>query len=131
LIQVGAGPTDSPNSDDATRVEEADRTPLDSVIGLPCEIVLESCDRRPEGTAMSVLVFFEGAPLADARLIAVAQARPEDLIELRTDDEGRAWITADVAGAWMFTTLHMTRTEGRQDADWKSYWASVTFRIEP
>ncbi len=131
LIHVEASASDSSQSASADTGSVEAPTPIDSVVGLPCEIVLESFDRRAEGTALSVLVLFEGAPLADARLVAVAEARREDLIELRTDAEGRAWITADATGPWMFTTLHMTRTEGREDVDWKSYWASLTFSIEP
>jgi len=117
LLQVGS---------DAS---EAAVVPFDREVGLDCEIILEGCEAGDDGTALTVRVLFEGAPLEGARVVGVAAATHEELIEVYTDDEGRAMLTATHGGAWMVTTLHMTRTQGREDADWKSYWASVTFEI--
>lgn len=93
-------------------------------VGLPLEITLEQFDRD-----IVASVVFEQRPLAGMRVVAVNATQPDRLIELRSDDQGKVRFTPGVAGPWMLTTLHMVRTEDRDDVDWKSYWGSITFSI--
>jgi uncharacterized GH25 family protein len=106
----------------------------DRVAGLPLEIVLEPLDAAMAGQAARVRVLLDGQPLAGARVVAVSQAAtnadPDAATILRTDEDGMASFDVDQAGPWMVTCLHMFRTEGRDDADWKSFWASLTFDID-
>lgn len=102
--------------------------PVDSPVGLPFELVLESCGPISASQPVVALVLLRGAPAADVRVVAASQANHEQLIELRTDAAGRISLAPDVAGAWMLTSLCMERLEGG-DADWKSYWASLTFEL--
>lgn len=32
-------------------------------------------------------------------------------------------------GAWLFTTIHMIPAPEGLDADWESFWASLTFEL--
>jgi hypothetical protein len=34
-------------------------------------------------------------------------------------------------GVWMITTIHMVRAAAGLDAEWESFWASLTFEIPP
>lgn len=99
----------------------------DAPAGLPLEIVLEQGAAAPASGPVVARVLFEGRPIAGLRVVAVHEASPGELIELATDAEGRVTFPAAAPGAWMLTTLHMTRTDERDDVDWKSYWASLTF----
>ncbi len=105
----------------------------DRLAGLPLEIVLEPIERAEVGQSARVRVLYEGKPLADARLVAVSQTRvkadPKAATIVHTDANGYASFDIEEAGPWMLTSLHMFRTDDRDDADWKSYWASLTFDV--
>lgn len=104
------------------RVGDCDSAASGQAAGLPLEIVLSS-----EGGVASAQVLFEGEPLPDTRVVAITQSDPSRLFELRTDSDGRVTLPSELGGVSMLTTLHMIRLSGRDDADWKSYWGSVTF----
>ncbi len=105
----------------------------DRVAGLPLEIVLQPLDTAAAGRTATIRVLYNGEPLADARLVAVSQARVQASAQqqtiIHTDADGEASFELDRAGPWMVTGLHMVRTDDRDDADWKSYWASLTFAV--
>lgn len=106
----------------------------DRATGLPLEIVLQPLDRAEAGQTARVQVLLDGKPLADTRVVAVSQAAvkadPDSATVLRTDAEGYASFELDHAGPWMVTSLHMFRTDDREDAQWRSYWASLTFGVD-
>ena len=112
------------------RVGDVDTPAVDHVFDWPLEIVLDDppYDVAP-GSSLSARVLSGGEPLAGARVVAVSRIQPDRLVELTSDDEGRVSFEADDAGAWMLTTIHMVRTDDEADADWESFWASVTFEV--
>ncbi|MCC7387292.1 MAG: DUF4198 domain-containing protein [Phycisphaerales bacterium] len=99
--------------------------PADHPVGLAYEIVL---DRAGVGDA-GATVLFGGVALEGARVVVVSQTDPSDLIELTTDEHGQIQFAPAPGGAWMITSLHMVQTTDREDVDWKSYWASLTFEL--
>lgn len=105
----------------------------DRVVGLPLEIVLDPLESATAGQRVRVRVLYLGSPKAGARVVAVSQQAASDGTSsaqlVRTDGEGYAEIDLDRAGPWMLTCLHMYRTDDRDDAGWKSFWASLTFAI--
>lgn len=109
----------------------------DQVAGLPMEIVLQPLEHAEVGQTARVRVLYDGKPLADARLTAESEARVRAEPDadttgqtiIHTDADGYASFEIDQAGPWMVTGLHMIRTDDRTDADWKSYWASLTFSV--
>lgn len=104
---------------------------VDRAVGLPLEIVLDAIENPTAGQNIRARVLYEGRPLAQARVVAVAEARRDEPTVLHTDADGYVTIEIDSAGPWMLTSLHMIRLEAREDADWKSFWASVTFALSP
>ncbi|GJM18497.1 MAG: hypothetical protein DHS20C14_07100 [Phycisphaeraceae bacterium] len=110
---------------------EAD--PEDQPVALPYEIVLEGVDRTNDAVLATITarVLLAGLPAKNARVVAVAQSSPGDLIEGTTDADGRVTFECAGAGAWMLTSLHMARADEDPDADWRSLWASLTFSLDP
>lgn len=109
-------------------------TRIDDHLGMPLEFRLEriSTDAAADVPSVAVPILtarltFRGAPLKRAAVVAVAQAEPNRLIRLTTDDNGLVSVSLDRSGAWMITALHMVRSAAEQTADWESYWGSLTF----
>lgn len=115
------------------RVGEDDAGLEDRVVGLPLELVLEPLESASARQQARVRVLYQGEPMVDARVVAVSQQAAADGASsaqvVRTDAEGYAPIDLELAGPWMVTCLHMFRTDDRDDADWKSFWASLTFAV--
>lgn len=104
----------------------------DRVVGLPLELVLEPLEEDFTGGQARVRVLYRGDPLPNARVVAVSQQRMHEesaSCVLQTDADGFANVPLDESGPWMLTCLHMIRTDDREDADWKSFWASLTFQV--
>ncbi len=84
---------------------------------------------RTQGT-LTFQVLFKGKPLqrgaitAANRLNTVVRAQ-----HLRTDANGLVTIEFDKTGDWFIGIVHMERT-AEVGAEWRSYWASLTFHLE-
>lgn len=119
----------------AAKGETAPAGLTDQIAGLPMEIVLQPMDTAAVGQTAKVRVFYDGKPLAGTRLAVVSEAQVKadatSTTIIHTDPDGYASFDLDRPGPWMVTALHMIRTDDRDDADWKSYWASLTFAVAP
>lgn len=114
LVLVGAGGGD------------AYRRPL----GCHFEIVAESSpfDLAP-GDQLAVRLLAGGRPLAGALVTALrqgAEARPATAL---SDGSGRAVFRLTSPGVWLVKSVHMEAAPAGLDADWESWWASLTFAI--
>ena len=67
-----------------------------------------------------------GAPLDPA-----ARDSSPPLTERRTDGRGRVTLDARAGGEWLVSSVHMIPSRDRRQADWESYWASLSFAREP
>lgn len=106
-------------------VEPSSKGSGDEVVGLPFEILLSE---RGSGS-VSATILFDGRPLEGARVVAVHADDAGSLIELESDPSGRVEFTPGDPGVWMLTSLHMVHESARDDIEWKSYWASLTFEV--
>jgi len=101
-------------------------------LGLQVEIVPETkpCGLRV-GDTLRVQVLFEGRPLANARVGAgYAGVHGHHYpVWVKTDAEGRAAIPLDRAGAWFVRSLHMIPSTEFEDADWQSWFSTLTFEV--
>lgn len=112
------------------RVGEGEMQGFDRVAGLPLEIVpLQDPWARKPGESLTVRVLQDGKPLGGVQVEAwragQSEAAPKSA---RTDSEGKAALTLDAPGTWMFTSVYMRRHEGGKE-DWRSTWTSLTFAI--
>lgn len=98
--------------------------------GLELEIVPEGdlCNAAV-GSELSFQLLRDGAPVAGWLVRALARDRPEADLETRTDAEGRFRLRFAKAGVWLLKAIQMERAVGMPEADWRSRWASLTFRL--
>ena len=107
--------------------EDGPKHGFDRVLGFPVELVPDndpySLDR---GGKFSVRLLREGKPLNGTLVVAYADADPSQPLKGRTDDEGRVTFMLNHVGPWLIKAVHMERIED-DEADWQSWWASLTF----
>ncbi len=103
-------------------------------VGHTLEIVPEkNPSQLKPGDSLPVRVLFRGKPLAGAAVFAVYEGAElkghEYTIAAETDEHGRAILKLDRPGLWYARLIHMVPAEGEPDADWRSFFATVTFSI--
>lgn len=103
---------------------------LPPILGLPLELVPES---DPHVVAADqpfvVRLLYRGRGLSDVRVVAMPASDPGAAQSARTNAEGRASFHLDRPGAWLVKAVHMEPAAVGLDADWSSWWASLTFAI--
>lgn len=101
-------------------------------LGLRLEIIPEDnpCELRV-GDKFRMQVLFEGRPLAGVRVGAgYPGVHGHDYpLWRKTDAEGQASIQLDRAGPWFVRVLHMVRSNEFADADWQSWFSTLTFTV--
>lgn len=106
----------------------------DRATGMRLELVAaQNPHALAAGAAISFTLLWEGAPLADTQLSLFR--RGEDggdatRIVTRTDQSGKASFTLPGKGAYLASAVHMFEAPADRNADWESYWASLTFAME-
>jgi uncharacterized GH25 family protein len=109
-------------------------TPAATPLGHALEIVPErSPDKVKVGETLAVQVLFRGKPLAGVRVSAVyAGAKLEGHaypVNAETDANGRALLKIDRAGLWYARLIHMVPAENDPEIDWRSFFATMTFKV--
>ena len=102
----------------------------DRVLGFTLELVAE---RNPylmhANDELPVRLLYEGQPLPGALVVAMNRGNPMAKIKARTDATGHARLRLNQPGMWLVKAVHMVPAPAGLDADWASYWASVTFML--
>jgi len=103
----------------------------DRALGFPIELVAE---RNPyqmrAGESLPVRLTYRNAPLAGALVMAFNQRHPYLKKRVRSDQNGRATFTIDEPGPWLVKAVHMVPAPAGSNADWESFWASLTFEMQ-
>src|SRR5438876_11170978 len=103
----------------------------DRRLGFPLELVAE---RNPyairAGEDLPVRLTYENRPLAGALVVAINSMDPAERLSARSDRDGRVNFRLRPGGMWLVKAVHMVPAPAGSDADWASFWASLTFRIE-
>src|SRR6185295_8811529 len=101
----------------------------DRSLGFPLELVAE---RNPyaiaAGQDLPVRLTYEGRPLAGA-LVAAMNQDASSKLTARSDKDGRVHFRLPGAGMWMIKAVHMIPAQPGAQADWQSFWASLTFEL--
>jgi len=107
-----------------------DRTQGDRPLGFTLELVAE---RNPfamaPGQELPVRLTYENRPLAGTLVVAINRSRPSEKLTARSDRDGRVRFRLPRGGAWLIKAVHMIEAPAGTDADWVSYWASLTFEM--
>lgn len=97
-------------------------------VGIEIEIVPE---KRPfglrTGEELPVRVFFDGAPLAGVVVLGGRAGGPPAELRGWTDREGRVTFALSAPGRYYLHAVHMTRLKDDAEAQWESFWATLTF----
>jgi hypothetical protein len=82
---------------------------------------------------MMVQVLFKGAPAKDVAIESAYLEAGKAKIEIvgRTDAKGRVRVPIKAMGPHKLHALVMERCVEPKVADWESFWASLTFEIQP
>ena len=101
----------------------------DRVLGFTLELFAE---RNPytlrAGEALPLRLTYENRPLAGALVVAMNRQNPSQKITARTGGDGRVKLALPArSGMWLIKAVHMVPAVAGSDADWSSYWASLTF----
>src|SRR5262245_49498365 len=104
---------------------------VDRALGFTLELIAE---RNPyglnSGQELPVRLIYENRPLTGALVVAMNRLHPSEKQTARTDDAGRARFKLDQNGMWLIKAVHMVEAPAGADADWISYWASMTFELK-
>jgi uncharacterized GH25 family protein len=82
------------------------------------------------GDDVTFRLLFAGEPVADRQVVAASRVGADDVREVvaRTDADGNVTFTIDGGGYWIVRLVHMTPSV-EPGADWRSYWAALTFPV--
>jgi uncharacterized GH25 family protein len=101
----------------------------DRALGLPLELVpLADPYALDGGGSLPLLLLYERKPLSGAFVEARSPGR-EESVSGRTDAAGRIALSLPGPGVWMVKAVHMVPAPAGGDADWESFWASLTFEV--
>ena len=102
----------------------------DRALGCALELVAERNPYAMEpGQALSVRLTYEGRPIKGALVVARSRQRASETISARSDVAGRVRLVLPVGGTWLIKAVHMVPAPATANADWASYWASLTFEL--
>ncbi|HXU46306.1 MAG TPA: DUF4198 domain-containing protein [Thermoanaerobaculia bacterium] len=103
---------------------------FDRVLGLDLELIPEkNPSTLKPGEALPVRLLFRGKPLAGALVVAHPRSKPiEGALRQRTDAEGRVRFHLPPGEVWLVKSVNMIEAPKDANADWESFWASLTFR---
>lgn len=102
----------------------------DRRLGLPLELFVEANPYQSVmGDVLPVRLLYLGIPLRDAVVTAFNEHAPDQPERARTDAGGRVSVSVNRPGRWLIKSVHMVPAAPGVDADWESFWASLTFEI--
>ena len=100
----------------------------DRVLGFTLELIAE---RNPyairAGEELPVRLMYENRPLAGALVVAMNRLNPSEKLSARTDGDGRVRFQLRPGGMWLVKAVHMIPAPAGTNAEWASFWASLTF----
>ena len=102
----------------------------DRLLGFTLELVAE---RNPyairAGEDLPVRLTYENRPLAGALVVAMNRLHPSEKLAARTDSDGRVRFRLRPGGMWLVEAVHMVPAPAGANAQWESFWASLTFEL--
>ncbi len=101
----------------------------DRTLGFPLEITALKNPYLNASEELPVRLTYENRPLAGALLVAMNRSNPMEKVTARTDASGKATLRLRQGGMWMIKSVHMVPAPKDANAEWMSYWASLTFAM--
>ena len=102
----------------------------DHALGFTLELVAEKNPyTTTAGQELPVRLTYEGRPLADGLVVAINRNNPTEKLSARSDANGRVHFRLPQGGQWLIKAVHMIPAKADAQADWESFWATLTFEI--
>ena len=102
----------------------------DAPLGFTLELVAE---KNPyalaPGDELPLRLTYDGAPIAGVLVTAFSKEHPGSSVAARTDKEGRVKLRLASPGIWLAKAVHMIPLPAGEDAQFESFWASLTFAL--
>ncbi len=102
----------------------------DRRLGFTLELIAE---RNPyllrPGEDLPVRLTYQDLPLEGALVIAMNRLNPSERQAVRSDRDGRVRFRLHAGGLWLIKAVHMIPAPVGSNAEWASYWASLTFEL--
>jgi uncharacterized GH25 family protein len=102
----------------------------DRLLGFPLELLAE---RNPYSLRaaqdLPVRLTYENRPLQGALVVAMNRLNPSEKQSARTDSDGRVRLHLRPGGMWLVKAVHMIPAPDGSNAEWSSFWASLTFEL--
>jgi uncharacterized GH25 family protein len=106
-------------------------TEADRALGFPLELVtLKNPYTLRAGQDLPVSLTYEGHPLSGALVVAMNHLNPAAKLMGRTDKNGRVTFKLPEGGMWLIKAVHMIPAPAGTNAEWASFWASLTFELK-
>jgi hypothetical protein len=103
----------------------------DRTLGFTLELVaLKNPYMLHAGDELPISLTYEGRPLPGALVVAMNRLNPEAKLTARTDKNGRVTFKLPQGGMWLVKAVHMIPATAGSNADWASFWASLTFQLK-
>lgn len=100
--------------------------------GMALELLPENdLYRFTPGTTYGFRLLFQGQPLEGALVSAMNRENPAQKLSARSSREGRVRLKLERPGDWLVKAVHMTPAPAASGAQWESFWATITFRMDP
>lgn len=96
---------------------------------LPVDIIpLSNPYKFKRGDTLTVRILFQKKPLSNSMVKVWHRVNNEtEKIELVSNENGEVRFHVKAIGSWMISTVKMIRLPDGNDAQWQSYWGSLTF----
>lgn len=108
------------------QADDADRP-----LGFTLELVaLKNPYALRPGDELPLSLTYEGRAISGVLVVAMNRANPAAKISARTDKNGRVSLKLPQGGMWLIKAVHMIPAPAGANADWASFWASLTFDLK-
>ena len=102
----------------------------DRPLGFTLELVAEKSPYAiRSGQDLPVRLTYDKRPLPGALVVAMNRRNPAEKLTARTDSDGRVRFHLGAGGMWLIKAVHMVPAPAASNADWASFWASLTFDL--
>ncbi|MEO8381811.1 MAG: DUF4198 domain-containing protein [Acidobacteriota bacterium] len=106
----------------------------DTVSSKPLGFTLELVPRKNPytlraGASLPLTLLWRGKPVADGLVVAMNRDAPQSAVRARTNAKGEVSLPLARTGLWLVKAVTMGPAPAGADADWESWWASLTFEL--
>jgi len=104
----------------------------DAPLGFTFELVAEQNPYAlAPGDELPLRLTYDGVPIAGVLVSALNRNHPAATVAARTDAAGHVRLRLAAPGDWLLKAVHMIALPPGEDAQWESFWASLTFTLAP